>query len=189
MNAAPNQSNSNQTYQDLSDAQLLKLISGQEISAYEALYDRYASQIYGTIQRIVQNAGIADQLVQETFWQIWQSAPTYQEHGTVPAWIFRIARNLSMDELRQQKVRPQSASQNQASAAAEAEMWLGQEKVQVAMGQVPREQQICLLLAYFEGLTHNEIAARTSLPVGTVKNQMRIGVEKLESLLRAEGYL
>lgn len=200
MNAVSNQSNLNEAYKDVNDIQLLKLISNQEIPAYEALYDRYASQTYGTIRRIVQNSAIADRLLQETFWQIWHSAPTYQEHGTASAWIFRIARNRSMDELRQQKVQPQNngqiapttvtgnAGQNQSDTDVEAELRLGQEKAQLAMGQVPREQQVCLLLAYFEGLTHNEIAEKTGLSLGVVKNRMRVGTEKLEHLLRAEGY-
>ena len=90
------------------DAHLLERISKQDISAYEALYDKYAAQVYGVILRIVRNPEIASDLLQETFWQIWQSAPSYREQGTPAAWIFRIARNRSMDELRRQRARPQS---------------------------------------------------------------------------------
>lgn len=182
------------------DAQLLELIGKQDISAYEALYDKYAAQVYGVILRIVRSPEIANDLLQETFWQIWQSAPSYKEQGTPAAWVFRIARNRSMDELRRQKARPKSdesiepaeaalaAGLHQTSAAAEAELRIDQEKVQAAINQIPADQQACLLLAYFEGLTHKEIASKLDLPVGTVKSRMRIGMEKLERLLRAEGY-
>jgi len=200
MSVDPNQSNLHRVQKSLVDAQLLKQIGKQDMLAYEALYDRYASQVYGVIVRIVRNNAIADELLQETFWQIWQSAPKYEEQGTATGWIFRIARNRSMDELRRQKARPKldettepvdaavGAGLNQSSAETEAELHIDQEKVQRAISQIPIDQQDCLMLAYFEGLTHKEIAAQLELPIGTVKSRMRIGLEKLERLLRAEGY-
>lgn len=200
MGVDPNQLNTKAVYASYSDAQLIEQTAKEDIVAYEALYDRYAAQVYGVIVQIVRDSAVADELLQETFWQIWQSAQRYSEQNTARAWIFRIARNRSIDELRKQKARPQleqgvepadaaiSVGLTDDSAADRAEQNLDQEKVQRTIANLPEAQQACLLLAYFEGLTHSSIAARLDLPVGTVKSRMRIGLEKMEHLLRAEGY-
>src|SRR5919108_3098677 len=92
-----------------SDEALLQLIAQQDAAALEMLYDRYAQTIYNLIKRIVQDSAIADELLQETFWQVWQACGQgqFRGEGVALAWLCRIARNKSLDQLRRQKARPQ----------------------------------------------------------------------------------
>lgn len=186
--------------QPASDEALLALIEQQDIAAYEQLYDRHAQTAFGLILRIVRNQTTAEEVLQETFWQVWKSAAQYRSQGAAAAWIFRIARNRSLDELRRQKVRPQTADQvdlevaiqntkrHYQSAEYEAERQLNAERIQHVLSEIPEEQRMCFELAYFDGLSQREIAEEINVPVGTIKSRMRIGLEKLERLLRREGF-
>ena len=182
-----------------SDAELVQCVAKQELDAYEALYDRYANVLYSMICRIVQDASVADEVLQETFWQVWQSAVDYRGSGSTKAWIFQIARHRSLDELRRRKARPQKAAidvetaqqmeaRYQQSAEKDAEKQLDRQQILGALENLPPEQRECLELAYFEGLSQRQIAETIQAPVGTIKSRIRIGLEKLEHLLRGAGY-
>lgn len=182
-----------------SDAELLQSIARRELDAYEALYDRYADMLYSLICRIVQDTAVADEVLQETFWQVWQSAVEYRGSGSTKAWISQIARHRSLDELRRRKARPQKVAVDvetaqrmgeryQSSAAEDAERQLDRQQVLGALENLPEEQRECLMLAYFEGLSQRQIAETVQAPVGTIKSRIRIGLEKLEHLLRGAGY-
>lgn len=190
------ESNPNQS----TDEHLLTLVALQDVAAYEILYDRHASTIYGLILRIVNDARIAEELLQDVFWHIWRDAEQFDNSGAARAWMFRIGRNRSLDELRRRKARPQvderveiedahrSAGTEQASAESEAEYQLNRRDIQMAMDDLPPEQRACVELAYFEGLSHSEIMGKLDIPIGTVKSRLRIGMEKLERSLRRVGY-
>ena len=182
---------------------LIERIVQQDAGALEALYDRYAQPIYNLIVRMVRDKATADDLLQETFWQVWRSAGKFSGRGSAAAWLHRIARNKSIDHLRRRQVRPQPLLT--ASEAEEAALWaqlphedVGVEKLAAsrwesadlrrAMQEIPPEQRQCLLLAYFEGLSQRQISEVTNTPLGTVKTRLRMGVEKLERILRAAGY-
>ncbi len=188
-----------------SDEALLQLIAQRDAAALEALYDRYAQTVYNLIMRMVQDPAIADELLQETFWQIWQACGQNQFRGEgVPAaWLFRIARNKSLDQLRRQKTRPQPLEIH--SEEDEQEVWdqLTDPEAQVeqvterawdrqylrqALAKIPAEQRLCLELAYFEGMSQRQIAEYTAMPLGTIKTRLRMGLEKLERILRLAGY-
>jgi RNA polymerase sigma-70 factor (ECF subfamily) len=186
-----------------SDEALLGQVAGRDATALEALYDRHAQIVYNLIVRIVQDTAIADELLQETFWQVWQQAGAYRGEGTVAAWLYRIARNKSLDQLRRQKARPQPVETETEEAevalwaqlpAEEAEVELSVEhgqayqSVRQALQQIPSEQRNYLELAYFEGMSQRQIAEYTKTPLGTVKTRLRMGLEKLERLLGGAGY-
>lgn len=187
-------------YNSLSDEHLLRMVAKQDLHAYEVLYDKHAAAMFGLILRIVRDSTAAEELLQETFWQIWQNASQYEGTGAAAAWMFRIGRNRSLDELRRQKARPRSSEQvdiesayrttgaNQPSAESEAETLLNRQQIQHALSALPEEQRVCLTLAYFEGLSHAQIGERLNLPMGTVKSRLRIGMEKLERSLRTAGF-
>ncbi|MEZ4870603.1 MAG: sigma-70 family RNA polymerase sigma factor [Caldilineaceae bacterium] len=194
----PLQSNS-LAYRQYDDEELLRLVRKSDTVAYEAFYDRYAQTAYSVILRIVRDNAIAEELLHETFWQVWQSATTYEGRGQVAAWLLRIARNRALDELRRQRARPQAALQEFEVAASNiqdfrlnternVEQQLQRRDVLQALESIPEDQRLCLELAYFDGLTQREIAERFNLSLGTVKSRMRIGMEKLERLLRGAGY-
>lgn len=188
-----------ETYSQQSDEQLLRLVAQGEVAAYELFYDRHAQTVYSLLVRIVRERAIADELLQETFWQVWRSAESYRGNGAGAAWLLRIARNRALDELRRQKARPQwvgddavqvdNEFQRQGGAAGQdLQRHLDQRQVQQALATLPADQRTCLELGYFDGLTHREIAEQLDLPAGTVKSRMRLALEKMERLLRGQGY-
>jgi RNA polymerase sigma-70 factor (ECF subfamily) len=188
-----------------SDETLLQLIAQQDAAALELLYDRYAQTIYNLINRIVQDPAIADELLQETFWQVWQACgqSQFRGEGAPAAWLCRIARNKSLDQLRRQKVRPRPVEvkpdENEEALwdqfpAPEPEVeqltarsW-DRQYIRQALNRIPSEQRLCLELAYFEGMSQRQIAEYTATPLGTIKTRLRMGLEKLERILRVAGY-
>ncbi len=186
-------------YRTYSDEMLLRLINQRDLLAYETLYDRHAQTVHNLLKRIVYDTATAEELLQETFWQVWQKAEQYAEKGAVAAWLNRIARNKALDQLRHDKARPrmtdddigaleQSPTYSYEGAEKTVEQRLQQQQVNQALENIPGEQRLCLELAYFEGMSQSQIAEYTSTPLGTIKTRMRIGMEKLERLLRASGY-
>lgn len=190
-------------YSQYSDEELLQLIIQQNQDALAALYDRHAQVVYNLIMRIVRNLAIADEILQETFWQVWQKAGEFSGRGAVAAWLYRIARNKSLDQLRRQKARAQPVETT--SQEDEAALWdqleadhITVEKVvarrwdqrylRQALAEIPPEQRLCLELAYFEGMSQQRIAEHTQTPLGTVKTRLRLGLTKLEDIFRAAGY-
>lgn len=200
-------------YAEASDEILLRQVAEQDAAAYEAFYDRHTQAVYSLLLRIVRQPGRAEELLQETFWQVWRNASAYRGEGAVAAWLMRIARNRALDELRRLKARPQIADQQRTDlteveqlerAAAASRSYPNQtyedtveitvtrrwdrEQVRMALAEIPADQRICLELNYFEGLTQREIAEQLALPIGTIKSRMRIGMEKLEYQLRSVGF-
>ena len=193
------QPSSRDKYRTYSDETLLQFISRKDLLAYEALYDRHAQTVHNLLNRIVHDPATAEELLQETFWQVWQKAEQYAEKGTVAAWLNRIARNKALDQLRHDKARPrmadddigaleQSPTYSDEGTEKAVEQRLQQQQVNQALENIPGEQRLCLELAYFEGMSQSQIAEYTSTPLGTIKTRIRIGMEKLERLLRASGY-
>ncbi len=192
------QSKSKDGYLDYSDEMLLQLVNGKDLWAYEILYERHAQSLYSLLIRVVREPTTAEELLQETFWQVWQKSEQYSEKGSVAAWLHRIARNKALDQLRYIKARPsttsnlgtveQSATYASASAEQTVEQRLQQQHIVQALASIPGEQRVCLELAYFEGMSQREIAEHTSTPLGTIKTRLRSGLEKVERLLRASGY-
>jgi RNA polymerase sigma-70 factor, ECF subfamily len=192
------QSSSANDLQRYTDEMLLQLVARKNVSAYEALYDRHARPVYSLLLRIVHDAQVTEELLQEIFWQVWQKAGQYEGTGTAAAWLYRIARNRGLDQLRHQRARPQAMHTEldvldrtpnifARSAERQAERSIRRQEVLQALESIPEEQRHCIELAYFDGLSQREIADFTNTPLGTIKTRMRIGMEKLERLLRSVG--
>lgn len=190
-------------YSALADEALIVLVADRDARALELLYDRHAQAIYNLILRIVHQAELADDLLQDTFWQLWTKAAEYNEQGVAAAWLYRIARNKSLDQLRRQKARPQPVVT--ASEEEEGMLWgslqahgstvevaverrAERKQILAALQRIPAEQRLCLELAYFEGMSQSQIAAYTETPLGTIKTRIRTGMQKLERLLGSSGY-
>jgi RNA polymerase sigma-70 factor (ECF subfamily) len=179
-----------------SDEALLQLVAQRNLAAYELLYRRHAQVMFNLIARVVRDSATAEELLQDVFWQIWEHAHQYRGSGAALAWMMRVARNRSLDELRRQRVRPSTVSADAAEVENVAdvttteetvEMQMRRAQVQRALDSIPEDQRLCLELAYFEGLSQREIAEQTNLAVGTIKSRIRIGLEKIERLLRGSG--
>lgn len=185
------------------DGQLIARLAVGDTSALDALYDRYAGVIFALLVRIVADRAIAEDLLQEVFLRAWQRAGTYRDaRGRVAAWLFGIAHNLAVDELRRQRRRPQPATAREREntdlgwesvatdgqeVAEEAWVNLRRAQIETALGRLPEAQRRVIELAYFEGYTQTQIAARLDEPLGTVKTRMRLGIQKLRDILQGQG--
>lgn len=182
------------------DEALIARVAAGDDRALEALYDRYTRIVYSMAYRVLSSAELAEDIVQETFWRVWRRSSTYQVgRGQVMSWIFGIAHNLAIDELRRQRVRPSpvyetperpilSEIEDQQSDVLGSA--LEQERRQLineALGEIPDEQREVLELAYFSGLSQSEIADQLQKPIGTIKTRARLGLQKLRDILSARG--
>ncbi len=182
------------------DRMLLERIAGKDSSALSELYDRFSKLLYGVILAVVRDTDDAEDILQEVFVQIWRSAATYQPTlGAPKTWLVKLAHNRAIDLLRskryQQKkmeVHPaeEEAIAGSMTAVAENTTWsetLHRERsvhLSSALAVLPVEQRSLIDLAFFQGLTHHEIAASTGIPLGTVKTRIRSGMQVLRSRLQ-----
>jgi RNA polymerase sigma-70 factor (ECF subfamily) len=186
------------------DAHLLRRIEARDAAALAEFYDRWFPVVNCLITRIVKVPHDAEDVVEETFWQVWKQASRYEPaRGSVQTWLLTMARSRALDRLRaNRRMREDSiddsdgvsgtfatlaASANDPSLDAEhAER---KRIVLAALATLPAEQRQALELGYFSGLSQSEIAERTGLPLGTIKTRMRIAMQKLRerlSVLREE---
>lgn len=183
-----------------SDENLMTQVTQNDSTALEMLYDRYAAAIMGVAYRVVYDRALAEEIVQETFWRVWQNRDTFeQQRGSFKSWLFGIARNLAIDVWRRHQVRPQVVQNEQDERQLErspdtnppvmetVDLNLQSQKVRDAMAVLPPEQQEVIELAYFGGLTRQEIAKETGNPLGTVHTRARLALKKLYDVLSQQG--
>jgi RNA polymerase sigma-70 factor (ECF subfamily) len=177
-------------YPLLADEDLISLVADSDAQAFALLYDRHSRAAYSLAFRLMNGRQPAEDLVQEAFIKVWRSAGGYRAgRGSVRTWIFSIVRNRTIDQFRSAASRRRTRDEVEASAPtsepseAFTETWRNtqQEQVREVLKTLPQKQLRILELAYFSGYTHVEIAERLSLPLGTVKGRMRLGLEKLRN--------
>ncbi len=177
------------------DAALVHRLLQKDVSAFEQLYDRHCRTVYGLLLRILQQAGTAEEVAQDVFLQLWRNAGQYDEsRGPFVPWLLTLARNRALDTLRlkserQRRREDQTEELPPVFAAPEYEKQLDEkrraEKVRALMGSLTPQQKKAIELAYFEGLSHSEIAAALKEPLGTVKSWIRNGLLRLKEGLQA----
>lgn len=172
-----------------SDLALVAAIRAGDQGAMAALYDRYSSIVYAVALRVLQDTGAAEDVLQDIFMQLWRNPGAFDaSRGNMAAWLAVIARNRAIDALRRR--RPQDDIENvivsvEPDMASEAERSRAMGKIRGAMEAMPAAQRSALELAYFEGLTHTEIAEKTGEPLGTIKTRIRTGLMSLRKVLAA----
>ena len=144
------------------------------------LYDRYYSIVYSVALRVLGDTSAAEDVLQEVFIQLWRNPGLFDSsRGSLGAWLAVIARNRAIDALRQRHPETDIGDvivSVEPDMAGHAERARVMEKVLGALGAMPRAQRSALEMAYFEGLTHTEIAAKTGEPLGTIKTRIRAGL-------------
>lgn len=174
---------------------LISRIADGDESAFTALYQRLSSSLYGMAYRMMNDAKEAEDVLQEGFTYIWRKARTFDPARSTPyAWAVMIVRNKAIDRLRArqrgERLREraeQSLVQETDESSAEAPTLRERSTiVRSALQQIPQEQREALELAFFGGLTHEEIADRLTTPLGTIKARIRRGLLKLRDFLHEE---
>jgi RNA polymerase sigma-70 factor (ECF subfamily) len=175
------------------DLLLVGRVAGGDGEAFARLYDRHASLVLGLLTRMLADRGAAEEIMQETFLQVWQQAGRFRpELGRPRAWILMMARSRALDRLRAQgaRARREDAVHRDAGRAAEPPLGTAglesserRRSVRAALETLPADQRQALELAFFEGLTHTQIAARLQAPLGTVKSRILLGMGKLRQSL------
>jgi len=176
------------------DMQLMNRVAGGDLDAIAELYDRHGSRVFALAHRILRNSTDAEDVVQEVFSQAWRTAASYRaERGSVAAWLMVIARTRALDRLRAQRAPGRELGNSgyeglASNARPQADELIAREQaaeVRNAVMLLPDEQRRALELAYFEGLSQTEIAARLQAPLGTVKTRIRTALATLRRSLRS----
>jgi len=155
-------------------------------AALEALYDRYAGLLSSVLNRILRDTQAAEEILQDIFYQLWRTAAQFDpSRGSLPGWLMVIARNRAISRLRHHNpAAGEELLENTVSLPFNLEAAIAQKellgRVKGVIETLPKEQRAAVELAYFEGLTHSEIAERTGDPLGTVKTRLRTALETLK---------
>ena len=169
-----------------SDAALIQKIVQRDESALAALYDRYASLLSSLLNRILRDTQASEEILQDVFYQLWRNAAQFDPaRGSLPGWLAVIARNRAISRLRRHNPSEgEELLETTVIVPANLENALAQQqllgRVKGALENLSSEQRAAIELAYFEGLTHSEIASKTGDPLGTVKTRIRSAVERLK---------
>ena len=186
------------------DEQIIAQILTGDVDAYKVLYHSYASSVLGLSYRIVGDRRQAEEVMQETFWRVWQNASSFQSHrGSVTNWIFGIARNLSIDVIRKEKKVTMESLPDAHSERAESSphlkadhnvpdaAWssLQREQVHVALADLPSEQRDVVEWIYFQGKTRREISQEFNIPFGTINTRAKLALQKLKRAFEIAGFV
>ena len=179
---------------DEADRAVLVRLADGELDALEDLYDRYKTMAYSIAYRITNDTTMAEDVVQEAFLGAWRNAARYVEgRGSVKTWLLSIVHHRAIDAIRRRRPTtelpdlelPPPAAFTLPDVWAEVASGLDADTVREAMGVLSDVQREAIELAYFGGLTQQEIADRTGTPLGTVKSRMRLGLLAMRRALEA----
>jgi RNA polymerase sigma-70 factor (ECF subfamily) len=188
-----------ENHAEVNDADVLRRIAARDAGAFALFYDRHAPAIFALILRITQEKSEAEEALQEAFWQVWREAGNYNaSRGSAMAWLVQLARSRAIDRFRQMQSRrlrdagpiddiadladPEAGRLDQQFAEQQDRQIIRQ-----AIDQLPKEQKEAICLAFFKGMTHQEISEKGSIPLGTIKTRIRLGLEKLHEQLKNSG--
>ncbi len=177
----------------LSDEALLEAVAGSDEAALGELYDRFGRVAYGLALRILRDAALAEDAVQEAFLQVWRAAASYRpERAKASTWLLTFVHRRAVDLVRREERRradPVAMSEAIGPGADEAADTRSRRQiVQDALQRLPAEQREALELAYYAGLTQSELAERLGQPLGTIKSRMFTGLARLRTLLAEAGF-
>lgn len=188
-----------EVYGGLDDEELMQRLFYRDLKAFRTLFSRYGNLVYSTSLRVVRDAQVAEDMVQEIFLRIWRKPDSYvAQRGRFVSWLASVTRNRAVDEIRSRnrRFRYETSSpeeQQREFAAPEsndpaltAEMADQRRLIRAALSGLPAEQRQVIEMAYFGGLTQQEISDQLSQPLGTVKTRIRLGMQKLRAALTPE---
>jgi RNA polymerase sigma-70 factor, ECF subfamily len=171
------------------DAAAVARVADGDYEALRELYERYGRIVFGLTYRLTRDAQLAEEATQDTFSTLWRRASTYDpERAKVSTWLFVIARNRAIELIRsrarvpepQESIEIVGEADDPADLVAIADE---AERIARAIAELPETQLEVIRLAYFDGFSHGEIADRLDQPLGTVKSRIRLGLDRLRTIL------
>jgi RNA polymerase sigma-70 factor (ECF subfamily) len=179
------------------DGALLRAVTTRDKDAFRQLYARHSPLLFSLAVKILSDRTGAEDVLQETFVQVWKTADSFDDqHGKPLGWFIMLTRSRAIDRLRSRKTRARLAESvgkeetqitTSTTPAEDAVASEAQRTVRDALGKLPDEQRVPIEMAYFGGLTQFEIAQRLSQPLGTVKTRIRTGMIRLREQLGSVG--
>jgi RNA polymerase sigma-70 factor (ECF subfamily) len=171
-----------------SDEQLLADIAQGDRPAFEALYDRLSPRVFGLLVQLLRSESEAEDALQEAFWYVWRSAGVFDRSlGSAVGWVMMVARSRGMDRLRQRR-RHGASGLDGVDVAAGATPLPGFERpANPVLAGLPEDQRVAIELAFYRGLTREQIARLQGVPVGTVKTRIRSGLGRMREQFAAAG--
>jgi RNA polymerase sigma-70 factor (ECF subfamily) len=180
------------------DTELLEAVRAGDMRAFRALYDRFAPELLSLCERILHHRADAEDAVADVFWEVWQRRERYDAtRGGARPYLITLARSRAIDRLRSHAARPESRTDAPRQATYEQKLPAytpsSEESAQhaelrfcvaKAFGELEERQREAMELAYYEGLSHQQIAERLSAPLGTVKTHIRKGLARLRFALK-----
>ena len=173
--------------------QLIERIVNKDEKALSELYDRYAKLSYSIILAIIKNPKEAEELLQEVFITVWNKSSLFNlKKGNVYGWLVTIARNIAIDRIRSKRFKEHKSLMEGLEFPFESidtlplDTLITEERsviIKEALAKIPQEQKEAIVLTYFEGYSQKEIAELLKLPLGTVKTRIRMGMQKLQTLI------
>jgi RNA polymerase sigma-70 factor, ECF subfamily len=174
---------------DASDLYLLGLVRARDQAAMAALFDRYGNMVFSIALRVLREPSSAEDVMQEVFIRVWENSETFiSGRGSLAGWLAVVSRNRAVDELRRRRSSDpveEVVLPTNTDLALEAERNIMMEKVRRVLANLPPDQLRSLEMAFFEGLSHSEIAAQTGTPLGTVKTRIRSALISLREAVIA----
>lgn len=179
---------------DSNEADLVSRIADGDSEAFAQLFDRHSSKVLGMLIQLLRRRELAEEILQETFFQAWSQAGNYRsDRATVGGWLLMLARSRALDHLRSNQARTQREESFEAEpSASRIESPVGtanlearerQRSVLQALAGLSEQQRRCVELSFFEGLSHSQIASQLEEPLGTVKSRILLGMRKLRAVL------
>ena len=176
------------------DKRLMELIVQQDLDALGTLYNRYSNGVYALAMQMLKDSGAAEEVVQDAFHNVWRRAASYHpDRGKVTSWLFSIAHHRAIDEIRRRRRDREHVqhgvdianrpSEGRGDPVEYTALSLEGRRIKEALNVLRKEQREIVMLAYYGGFTHSEIAAKLDQPLGTVKTRMRLALKKLREVL------
>ena len=185
-------------YEELEDRQLIHRVAQLDKGALEALYGRYATPVYSLAMFMLRHEALAEEATQEIFLNIWLKASSFKaDRGEPRPWIMSVAHHKVVDLIRSRRrtltmTNPADYETldllpaNQTSTEEQVEQNLERERILKAMSELPEAQREVIMLAYFEGYSQSEMAKKLTQPLGTIKTRVRLGMQKLRTILEQD---
>lgn len=173
----------------MTDSNLIERIIQRDQQALTDLYERHGRLVYNMAWHVLQDGSAAEEVTQDVFFQVWRWPERWNaERAKLSTWLLSIARYTAIDYLRREQRRPKVEPSALESLShrlphhprVDSKAHENGELMKKLMAKLPKEQRVVIVMAYYRGMTHDEIAEKLKLPLGTVKSRIRLGMQKLK---------